>query len=125
MSEEKPRGRGRPSNAERSEDLRGRIQQGLVGFAELLERRDRADDAESFAELIKRDADAMAEQLAALAAAYVGAEKVIRWLFGAGSVLGFAGAFGPLVSRLVAAIRDSGLLDFTAGDEPPPEPLPL
>lgn len=116
------KGPGRPSNAERRESLAATIEHGLAGVAELLERHDELDPADSFAAIIRRDKEKMAGWLAALAEQNASAERAIRWLFGAGSVLGFAGAFGPLLSRLVDRVRLSGLLDFGAGEEEIPPP---
>jgi predicted TPR repeat methyltransferase len=110
------RGPGRPTNKERADTLAGTIRTGLTGFADLLERRDELTDEDTLAGVIRRDADRMAEWLAALAETYTGADRAIRWLFGAGSVLGFAGAFGPLLSLAFDKLRLSGLFDFTADD---------
>lgn len=115
------RGPGRPSKREKAEGLAGTIEQGLRGVAELLERRDELDEADSFAEILRRDARRQAEWLAALADNHAGAERILQMIFGAGSIIGAAGAFGPLVSRLIDKIRISGLLDWTLGsseDEP-------
>ena len=133
MSEEKPkRGPGRPSNQEKARGLVATIETGLRGFAELLERRDELDNAESFAAIIKRDARRQAEWLAALADNHAGAERIILWLFGGGSLIGAAGAFGPLLSRVIDKVRLSGVLDWTLGEadpelveEPPPAAEPV
>jgi len=120
------RGPGRPSKREKAEGLAGTIEQGLRGVAELLERRDELDEADSFAEILSRDARRQAEWLAALADNHAGAERVLQMIFGAGSIIGAAGAFGPLVSRLIDKIRISGLLDWTLGEpeaEPPATPF--
>lgn len=114
---------GRPTNRERTDELARTIEQGLHGLAELLDRRETLEDADSFAAVIERDAGRMAEWLAALANNYAGAERAIRWFFGAGSVIGFAGAFGPLVSLAYDKLRLSGLFDFSGEPEPaPPTP---
>lgn len=116
-SETKPARRpGRPSNRDRAEDLVSRLEQGLRGVADMLERRDQLADADSFAAILKRDAHAQAEWLAAVADNHQAAEKLILGLVGGGSLLGFAGAWGPLVSRLIDRIRLSGLLDFQLGE---------
>lgn len=117
VTEAKGRGPGRPTNQERAESLAQAIESGLHGLADLLERRDELDDADTFAKIIDRDAHSMAVWLAAFADQYTWGEKAIRWLFGAGSLVGFAGAFGPLVSRLIDRIRLSDLLDFSGGGE--------
>lgn len=123
------RGPGRPSNAERAKSLEGVIEGGIKGLADLLERREELADADSFAAILKRDAGRQAEWLAALAENHAGAEKLVRRLFGGGSVMGAAGAFGPLLGRLVDQVRSSDLLRLgfgdDAGDELPPEPDPL
>lgn len=115
-TEQKRRGPGRPSNRERSDTLAATIETGLKGFAELLERRDELDAEATFAEIIKRDARRQAEWLAALADNHAGAEKAILWLFGGGSLIGAAGAFGPLISRAIDKVRLSGILDLTLGE---------
>lgn len=119
------RGPGRPSNADRRESLAGTIENGLAGLATLLERRDELAEADTFAAVLRRDKAEMAEWLAAVAEQYATAERVVKWLFGAGSLIGFAGAFGPLVAHTIDRIRLSGLLDF-GGTEPdlPPPPAP-
>lgn len=127
MSEEKPkRGPGRPSNREKAAGLAATIEQGLKGFAELLERRDELDEDASFAQIIKRDARRQAEWLATLADNHAGAERIILWLFGGGSLIGAAGAFGPLLSRAIDKVRLSGVLDWTLGqaEAEPDEELP-
>lgn len=121
---EKPRGPGRPSNRERAENLEQQIEAGLKGLAELLNRRDELDETASFADVIDRDAHSMAVWLAAFADQYTWGEKAIKWLFGAGSLVGFAGAFGPLLSRLIDRVRLSDLFAFAEDEEQAPPPVP-
>ncbi len=115
------RGPGRPSNAQRAAGLQTKIETSLKGLADLLERRETLEDADTFAAIIRRDAKLQAEWLAGIADNYATAEKLVLALFGAGSLLGFAGAFGPLVSRVVDRARFSSLLQwgFAEAEQPP------
>lgn len=120
------RGPGRPSNTERAESLASTIEGGLKGLADILERHDEPDDIDSLSGLIKRDARRQAEWLAALANRHSGVETAVKRLFGAGSILGAAGAFGPLASALYDRVRTAELFGFLHaqddddGDQPPP-----
>lgn len=121
------RGPGRPSNREKAAGLTTKIEASLKGLADLLERRDTLEEADTFAKIIRRDAKLQAEWLAGIADNYGAAEKIVLALFGAGSLMGFAGAFGPLVSRVVDRVRFSSLLQwgFHEGELPEgAEPLP-
>lgn len=97
------------ATARRQAERKRNVKETLLETAELLDAlRGRTEDqeAESLVEIVRRDADRMAETLASMADRFDPAAFVVDHLFGAGGPLSILTSFGPFLRSLIVQARE-------------------
>jgi hypothetical protein len=95
------RARGRPSSEQKHRELRTDLKASIEELADWLGETEQQDEPATLGDLIKRNADQMADVLAAWAEKSGTIEKLLRRLVGKGGPLSALRAFGPVARRLV------------------------
>lgn len=96
---------GRPSNETKHRELRGEIKDSVKELADWFGE-ERQAEPEELADLIRHQADPIADVLAVWAEKNGVIEKIVRRLVGRGGPLSASRAFGPILRRLIPAVLE-------------------